>query len=181
MASDESGMSSRFFMLKKDSERRNTLARFMLDYKVEIIDNWYEHLTKSQVTGDLVVTKEMLLTLLLGMRSYLFSKDTAPIQDAIDTVRAQLDFEPAAISQVNLALYGFSEAVQPSLRQQTIKPHWIFALDNLIRSAVQAAVSILSPGIILIVSFLRQQRYTQNVSELSHLSSQIKICQCCFS
>ncbi|EJW83043.1 STE/STE11/ASK protein kinase, partial [Wuchereria bancrofti] len=35
MASDESGMSSRFFMLKKDSERRNTLARFMLDYKVE--------------------------------------------------------------------------------------------------------------------------------------------------
>ncbi|VDM07962.1 unnamed protein product [Wuchereria bancrofti] len=152
MASDESGMSSRFFMLKKDSERRNTLARFMLDYKVEIIDNWYEHLTKSQVTGDLVVTKEMLLTLLLGMRSYLFSKDTAPIQDAIDTVRAQLDFEPAAISQVNLALYGFSEAVQPSLRQQTIKPHWIFALDNLIRSAVQAAVSILSPDLSAMLS-----------------------------
>lgn len=35
-ASDESGMSSRFFMLKKDSERRNTLARFMLDYKTEV-------------------------------------------------------------------------------------------------------------------------------------------------
>ncbi|VDP20789.1 unnamed protein product [Onchocerca flexuosa] len=79
-ASDESGLSSRFFMLKKDSERRNTLARFMLDYKIEIIDNWYEHLTKSQLTGDLVVTKEMLLTLLLGMRNYLFSKNTAPIQ-----------------------------------------------------------------------------------------------------
>lgn len=152
MASDESGISSRFFMLKKDSERRNTLARFMLDYKIEIIDNWYEHLTKSQFAGDLVVTKEMLLTLLLGMRNYLFSKDTAPIQDAIDTVRAQLDFEPAAISQVNLALYGFSEAVQPSLRQQTIKPHWIFALDNLIRSAVQAAVSILSPDLSAMLS-----------------------------
>ncbi|VDO56997.1 unnamed protein product [Onchocerca flexuosa] len=35
-ASDESGLSSRFFMLKKDSERRNTLARFMLDYKIEV-------------------------------------------------------------------------------------------------------------------------------------------------
>ncbi|VDK73352.1 unnamed protein product [Onchocerca ochengi] len=151
-ASDESGMSSRFFMLKKDSERRNTLARFMLDYKIEIIDNWYEHLTKSQLMGDLVVTKEMLLTLLLGMRNYLFSKNTAPIQDAIDTVRAQLDFEPSAISQVNLALYSFSEAVQPSLRQQTIKPHWIFALDNLIRSAVQAAVSILSPDLSAMLS-----------------------------
>ncbi|VDK43501.1 unnamed protein product [Gongylonema pulchrum] len=94
----------------------------------------------------------MLLTLLLGMRNYLLSKDTAAMQDAIDSIRAQLDFEPSAISQVNLALYGFSEAVQPSLRQQTIKPHWIFALDNLIRSAVQAAVGILSPGIILYIS-----------------------------
>ncbi|VDN02245.1 unnamed protein product [Thelazia callipaeda] len=127
--SDESGMSSRFFMLKKDSERRNTLSRFMLDYKNEIIDNWYEHLTKSQLAGDLVVTK-----------------------NAIDTVRAQLDFEPAAIAQVNLALYSFSEAVQPSLRQQTIKPHWIFALDNLIRSAVQAAVGILSPDLSAMLS-----------------------------
>ncbi|VDN42797.1 unnamed protein product [Gongylonema pulchrum] len=55
--SDENGLSSRFFMLKKDSERRNTLARFMLDYKTEIIDNWYDHLANCQLPGDLVVTK----------------------------------------------------------------------------------------------------------------------------
>lgn len=67
-------------------------------------------------------------------------------QDAIDSIKAQLDYEPSAISQVNLALYIFSDAVQPVLRQQSIKPHWIFALDNLIRNAVQAAVGILSPG-----------------------------------
>uniref|UniRef100_A0A915CBK4 mitogen-activated protein kinase kinase kinase n=1 Tax=Parascaris univalens TaxID=6257 RepID=A0A915CBK4_PARUN len=151
-SSDESGMSSRFFMLKKDSERRSTLARFMLEYKAQIIDNWFEHLAKNQQTTELLVTKEMLLTLLLGMRNYLLTKDTAPIQEAIDTIRAQLDYEPTAISQVNLALYAFSDAVQPSLRQQSIKPHWIFALDNLIRSTVQAAVSILSPDLSAMLS-----------------------------
>uniref|UniRef100_A0A9J2PSQ3 mitogen-activated protein kinase kinase kinase n=1 Tax=Ascaris lumbricoides TaxID=6252 RepID=A0A9J2PSQ3_ASCLU len=173
-SSDESGMSSRFFMLKKDSERRNTLARFMLEYKAQIIDNWFEHLAKNQQTTELLVTKiidnwfehlaknqqttellvtkEMLLTLLLGMRNYLLTKDTASIQEAIDTIRAQLDYEPTAISQVNLALYAFSDAVQPSLRQQSIKPHWIFALDNLIRSTVQAAVSILSPDLSAMLS-----------------------------
>ncbi|MFH4976996.1 hypothetical protein AB6A40_003705 [Gnathostoma spinigerum] len=35
-SSDESGMTSRFFMLKKDSERRSTLARFMHEYKTEV-------------------------------------------------------------------------------------------------------------------------------------------------
>ncbi|VDN59078.1 unnamed protein product [Dracunculus medinensis] len=145
-SSDESGMSSRFFMLKKDSERRNTLARFMLEYKNNIIENWYEHLNKSHSTMELSVTKDMLAMLLLAMRDYLQVKDTSSIQDAIDSIKAQLDYEPSAISQVNLALYIFSDAVQPVLRQQSIKPHWIFALDNLIRNAVQAAVGILSPG-----------------------------------
>ncbi len=35
-SSDESGMSSRFFLLQKDSERRNTLASFMMEYKTEV-------------------------------------------------------------------------------------------------------------------------------------------------
>lgn len=34
--SDESGVSSRFFTLKKDSERRHTLATVMVDYQDDV-------------------------------------------------------------------------------------------------------------------------------------------------
>jgi hypothetical protein len=54
----------------------------------------------------------MLTTLLMGMRGYLISKNTLHIQNAIDEIRIELDFDQTAISHVNLALYAFSDAVR---------------------------------------------------------------------
>ncbi|CAJ0958876.1 unnamed protein product, partial [Mesorhabditis belari] len=143
--SDETGH-QRFFMLKKDSERRHYLARFMNEEKDEIVNIWFTQLMHTAKSSP-CVTRNMLMTLLMGMKDYLVYKNNEKIQDALNEIRHQLDYEPTSVSQINLALYAFSDAMQPVLRKQIIKPHWMFALDNLIRSAVQAAVQILSPDL----------------------------------
>ncbi|KAL6068325.1 hypothetical protein STEG23_002936 [Scotinomys teguina] len=51
----------------------------------------------------------------------------------------------SSINQIHLILFGFQDAVNRILRNHLIRPHWMFAMDNIIRRAVQAAVAILIP------------------------------------
>lgn len=52
------------------------------------------------------------------------------------------------IKSKNLFLYVCVQHFQVNkvLRNHHIKPHWMFAMDNIIRRAVQAAITILIPG-----------------------------------
>ncbi|TKR66661.1 hypothetical protein L596_022923 [Steinernema carpocapsae] len=157
--SDDSSMSNRFFTLKKDSERRTTLSSFMSEYRAQIIEAWHTR-TQAELPPcqEVAVTQEMLETLLYGMRDFISSKETRALQNAIESLKAQLDYDPTAMSQLNNALYIFSDAIQPTLRLQSIKPHWMFALDNLIRNAVQTALSFLSPDLVALLSVQDSKR-----------------------
>lgn len=46
-----------------------------------------------------------------------------------------------------IKIFDLQEAVIEVLRSHPIKPHWMFALDNLVRAGVQAAITVLSPEI----------------------------------
>ncbi|GMS86515.1 hypothetical protein PENTCL1PPCAC_8690, partial [Pristionchus entomophagus] len=109
----------------------------------------------------------MLEMLLKAMKQFLARKDIHTLQFAIDEIRKQLDYELAYISQINTALYTFSEAMQPVLRKLIIKPRWMFALDNLIRSAVQAAVSIINPDMSAILQVQDVTERTRGISRES--------------
>ncbi|KHJ78817.1 hypothetical protein OESDEN_21558 [Oesophagostomum dentatum] len=59
-----------------------------------------------------------------------------------------------------MAIFTFSDSIQPVLRRLDIKPHWMFALSNLIQSAVQTAIQILSPDV-------SEQLHVQDVASMA--------------
>ena len=133
-----------FYLLKKDSQRRATLVQVINDDSNTICELWSHLLEKS--VQDLVLTQRHLQEILLpGLRDFIPHNKISYIQEAIASLKEELDFDGSAVNQIQLALLNFQEAVNIVLRNHSIKPHWMFALDNLIRSAIQAALTVLSP------------------------------------
>ncbi|KAL3276728.1 hypothetical protein HHI36_012098 [Cryptolaemus montrouzieri] len=87
----------------------------------------------------------LLRRLMEGLKNYLTETSTSVIENVITPLKDELHFEETAISQLEFAVYLYQEAVIEVLRSHPIKPHWMFALDNLVRSSVQAAITVISP------------------------------------
>ncbi|XP_012940311.1 mitogen-activated protein kinase kinase kinase 5 [Aplysia californica] len=145
-----------FYMLRKDSERRQTLVHILDQDSDKICANWLDMLHRDATISSPKLTAEHLMCLLVGIKSYILDQSTMSIKEAIggrcgadignhDNLREYVQFDASALMEIQLALYVFQDAVSMNLRAHSIKPHWMFALDNLLRGAVQVAITILSP------------------------------------
>ncbi|XP_019405735.1 PREDICTED: mitogen-activated protein kinase kinase kinase 5 isoform X2 [Crocodylus porosus] len=134
---------SGFFMLKKDSERRATLHRILTEDQEKVVRNLMEAL--AQGAEEPKLKWEHIATLVASLREFVRSTDRKIIATTLSKLKLELDFDSHGISQVQLVLFGFQDAVNKVLRNHNIKPHWMFALDNIIRKAVQTAITILVP------------------------------------
>nr|XP_045590226.1 mitogen-activated protein kinase kinase kinase 15-like isoform X3 [Procambarus clarkii] len=133
-----------FYLLKKDSQRRMTLTRVLVNDQNKITQIWYHRLQHELGTDKLLLTQDHLLHIMVGLRDFIPEHKKLPIEQAFAVLREESNFEEA-LNQINLALYIFQDAVNEVLKSHSIKPHWMFALDDLIRSAVHCAITVLSP------------------------------------
>ncbi|XP_012228062.1 mitogen-activated protein kinase kinase kinase 15 isoform X4 [Linepithema humile] len=132
-----------FYLLKKDSQRRMTLTRVLNQDEAKICEVWMRGI--HQAEGQTMLQMSHLVLLMRGLRDYIAEQNQEVIVTAIRTLKEELDFDSTAINHLHLAIYLFQTAVNEVLRMHSIKPHWMFALDNLVRNAVQAAITVLSP------------------------------------
>lgn len=80
-----------------------------------------------------------------ALREYIIDLKKDILEKALGQLKKDLDFDSTAIDHLHLALYSFQDAVVTVLRKHNIKPHWMFALDNLVKSAVHCGITVLSP------------------------------------
>uniref|UniRef100_A0A8C4EKF6 mitogen-activated protein kinase kinase kinase n=1 Tax=Dicentrarchus labrax TaxID=13489 RepID=A0A8C4EKF6_DICLA len=129
------------FMLRKDSERRATLHRVLTDYISLVVFNIQESVPQgSSITADHI-------TQLIGcLRDNIRSPDRKQLTSSLLDLRTTLLTAAVSLNSLQVVLFSFQDAVKKVLRQQQVKPHWMFALDNLLRQAVQEAITVLLPG-----------------------------------
>ncbi|XP_053520795.1 mitogen-activated protein kinase kinase kinase 5 isoform X1 [Artibeus jamaicensis] len=134
---------SGFFLLRKDSERRATLHRILKEDQDKVVRNLMESL--AQGSEEPKLKWEHVTTLVMSLREFVRSTDRKIIATTLSKLKLELDFDSHGISQVQVVLFSFQDAVNKVLRNHNIKPHWMFALDSIIRKAVQTAITILVP------------------------------------
>uniref|UniRef100_A0A914YRK7 Protein kinase domain-containing protein n=1 Tax=Panagrolaimus superbus TaxID=310955 RepID=A0A914YRK7_9BILA len=130
-----------FFNLQKDVELRKTLAALMVEHEPEVIQRWANAIEAE--LGHKIFSDEILKILLEGIRNYLLQKDAEKFGSVLRDVGNEVGQEQK--SQLTVAMYLFPNSVHPALKHRGIKPHWMFSLDDLIRSGVQAALTLLAP------------------------------------
>ncbi|XP_014446857.1 mitogen-activated protein kinase kinase kinase 15, partial [Tupaia chinensis] len=131
------------FLLRKDSERRAILHKILWEEQDQVAYNLQECV--AQVQAPLHLSIGHIKQIIGILRDFIHSPEHRVMASTISKLKVDLDFDSSSINQIHLVLFGFQDAVNKILRNHLIRPHWMFAMDNIIRRAVQAAITILIP------------------------------------
>ncbi|XP_066475295.1 mitogen-activated protein kinase kinase kinase 15 isoform X3 [Tiliqua scincoides] len=134
---------SGLFLLRKDSERRAILYKILKEEQNQVASNLQECVAQS--SEELHLSVAHIKQIIGILRDFIRSPEHRVMATTISKLKIDLDFDSTSINQIHLVLFGFQDAVNKVLRNHLIRPHWMFAMDNIIRRAVQAAVTILIP------------------------------------
>ncbi|KAM9310595.1 mitogen-activated protein kinase kinase kinase 5 isoform 2-T2 [Pholidichthys leucotaenia] len=130
------------FMLRKDSERRATLHKVLTDYISHVISNIQESVPQGEGSS---LTADHITQLITCLRDNIRSPDRKQLTSGLMNLRSSLLAAAVPLNSLQGVLFSFQDAVKKVLKQRQVKPHWMFALDNLLRQAVQDAITVLLP------------------------------------
>lgn len=134
---------SGFFMLRKDSERRATLHHILTEDRDKVVANLTEALAQvvkkrshmksvvrqtsvsvspsashHQGSEEMKLKPEHISTLVVSLADFVRMADRKIIAGTLSQLKLELDFDSTAISQLQVVLFGFQDAVSVKRQSQ---------------------------------------------------------------
>lgn len=103
-----------FYRLKKDSQRRTTLARVLVQDQATLGKVWLQFIRRE--FGQPKLTSEHLEVLMKGLRDYITDQNRDVVERTIYSLKEQLNFDAVAVHQLHISLCLFKDAVTKILR-----------------------------------------------------------------
>lgn len=93
-----------FYLLKKDSQRRTTLAKVLAQDGAKICEVWMQKI-RTKYLGETVLTLQHLSRLMGSLKDYLTEQSLNVVELAVRQLKEELDFDATAINQLQFAIY----------------------------------------------------------------------------
>lgn len=93
-----------FYLLKKDSQRRTTLAKVLAQDGDKICKVWMQKISDKYM-GETVLNHRHLARLMGALKDYLTEPSSTVVESAIRQLKEELDFDGTAINQLQFAIY----------------------------------------------------------------------------
>ncbi|XP_026681285.1 mitogen-activated protein kinase kinase kinase 15 [Diaphorina citri] len=110
----------RFYLCKKDSQRRITLSGVLDQDRDHICQVWLKCIQRD--VDDCLLSKAHLEILMQGMRDNIAEQQKSCIETKIAQLKQELNFDSVAINQIHFAIYLFHEAsCNPVIKSSSIE------------------------------------------------------------
>jgi len=114
-----------FYRLKKDSQRRTTLARVLAQDQATLGKVWLQFIRRE--FGQPKLTGEHLEVLMKGLRDYITDQNRDVVEQTIYSLKEQLNFDAVAVHQLHISLCLFKDAVMNILRISIVRHYYLLS------------------------------------------------------
>eukprot|EP00112_Aurelia_sp_Birch-Aquarium-sp1_P005488 Seg1622.17 transcript_id=Seg1622.17/GoldUCD/mRNA.D3Y31 product="Mitogen-activated protein kinase kinase kinase 15" protein_id=Seg1622.17/GoldUCD/D3Y31 len=132
-----------FFQVKQESERRNLVIDVMNQNIDQICNSWMSKL--EHMSSVSMLTLGNLKVLVNCVKEYIEEKNEISIKDYLGPIESVHGGQPKLFHEIQIALHMFQESVSEVIsKHRKVLPHWMFAVDNMVRIAVSRTLEDLT-------------------------------------
>eukprot|EP00118_Oscarella_pearsei_P003655 m.15221 g.15221 ORF g.15221 m.15221 type:complete len:1238 (+) comp26248_c0_seq1:24-3737(+) len=135
-----------FEQLQSHARRKAQLTSMLTEDKEKICSRWEQRIAQNS-NGRCPFPKEKLLQLQDSFQAFFEERKDQALKKTVQQLVDDFHGNATATNGLNLALVVFQEVASEGLKNRGMKPHHIFAIDNLVKEAISRALGVLTPDI----------------------------------